>query len=332
MKMPIRRILVAVKEVRGRAAPMLRKAAQLARATGAQVELFHAIAEPIAIDSLLFVGEGIDRFETAQRNRYLRRLEAMAGPLRSSGVRVKTAAEWDFPAHQAVVRRARATDADLIIAEQHGGRHALPGLMHYTDWELLRHSPVPVLLVKSRRPYAAVKLLAAVDPAHAFDKTASLDDAILGAAASVGDALRGKLHVAHAFVPSLADIPPAELTASDASRRIVSHAGAQAAERVGKALRAARLGRLPPNRIHLIARHPVDAIPELAKEHGFDIVVMGLARSGVKGFLIGNTAERVLDALPCDLLVVKPPGFRSGVPAKPRGPQLVSLGQPFGAL
>jgi universal stress protein E len=100
---------------------------------------------------------------------------------------------------------------------------------------------------------------------------------------------------------------------------------------VGGTLRAARLGKLPPNRIHLVARHPVDAIPALAAEHGFDIVVMGLARSGVKGFLIGNTAERVLDALPCDLLIVKPPGFRSGVAAKPRGPQLVSLGQPFGA-
>ena len=39
-----------------------------------------------------------------------------------------------------------------------------------------------------------------------------------------------------------------------------------------------------------------------------------------------------LDRLPCDLLIVKPPGFRSGVPARSRGPELVALGTPYGAL
>jgi len=56
------------------------------------------------------------------------------------------------------------------------------------------------------------------------------------------------------------------------------------------------------------------------------VVVMGaLARSGLRGFLIGNTAERVLDQLPCDLLVVKPRGFRRELPRRRRGARHLSL-------
>ena len=56
-----------------------------------------------------------------------------------------------------------------------------------------------------------------------------------------------------------------------------------------------------------------------------------VARSGLKRLLIGNTAERVLDHLPCDLLVIKPEGFRGKVLPRRRGARFVSLptGVPF---
>lgn len=327
----MRRILVAVKDIRGRTSPTLRKAARLAHALGAQVELFHAISGPLAVDALMFAGEDAGKFQAAERARCLKRLENMAAPLRRGGLKVTVAAEWDFPAHQAVVRRARRADADLIVAERHASRHVAPWVLRYNDWELLRHSPVPVLLVKTRRSYGRIKVLAAVDPSHTFAKTAALDDAILRAAAAVTTATRGSLHVLHAYVPSLLDVPPADLTAPDAPARIVGRAEVLAGSRLTKALRAARLGGLPRNRRHLVARHPVDAIPLLVKAHGVDMVAMGLARAGLKSFFIGNTAERLLDELPCDLLIVKPPGFVTRVPAKPRGPRLVSIGPPYGA-
>jgi hypothetical protein len=50
------------------------------------------------------------------------------------------------------------------------------------------------------------------------------------------------------------------------------------------------------------------------------MVVMGaMSRSGLKRVFIGNTAERVLNDLPCDVLVVKPPRFHTGVNGKSRG-------------
>jgi hypothetical protein len=44
-----------------------------------------------------------------------------------------------------------------------------------------------------------------------------------------------------------------------------------------------------------------------------------ISRSGYKRLLIGNTPERILDELSCDVMVVKPAKFRSRVPRLSRG-------------
>jgi universal stress protein E len=330
MSTSIRRILVAVKDVRGRASPAIRKAAQLARALDAKLDLYHAITDPLAVDALMFAGQDERKLEAATRARHVKRLEAFAAPLRRTGLQVTTAAEWDYPVHEAIVRRARHVRADLIVVEQHPGRHRAPSILRYADWELLRHSPVPVLLVKKRGQYTTPRVLAAVDPSHAFAKTARLDEAILSAAERVAGALRGKVHVVHAYLPTLMDMPT-EATEPAVTSQLFGHAHAEAVSRLEKTLRTSRLGSLPPGRRHLVARHPVDAIPQVAAGFGCELVVMGaLSRSGLKGFFIGNTAERLLDELPCDLLVVKPPGFVSRVQARVRGPQFVALLPPSG--
>jgi nucleotide-binding universal stress UspA family protein len=47
-----------------------------------------------------------------------------------------------------------------------------------------------------------------------------------------------------------------------------------------------------------------------------DILVMGtVARTGIAGFIIGNTAENILQTVTCSLLARKPNGFISPVQA-----------------
>jgi len=48
-----------------------------------------------------------------------------------------------------------------------------------------------------------------------------------------------------------------------------------------------------------------------------------ISRSGIKRLVLGNVAEQVLDALPCDVLVVKPANFKARVGKKGRGVQLI---------
>jgi universal stress protein E len=70
---------------------------------------------------------------------------------------------------------------------------------------------------------------------------------------------------------------------------------------------------------------PVTGIARVARRIGADLVVMGaVSRSGLKRVFIGNTAERVLNDLPCDVLVVKPAHFEKRVPDKVRGMRVVA--------
>jgi nucleotide-binding universal stress UspA family protein len=66
--------------------------------------------------------------------------------------------------------------------------------------------------------------------------------------------------------------------------------------------------------IHVVKGPAQYVVSELARELEVDLVVMGtVARTGIDGFFMGNTAESILGELDCSVLTIKPPGFTSPV-------------------
>jgi universal stress protein E len=311
----LRRILVPINDFRRRSHPAALKAAQLAKHSGASIELFHAYDELVDVYALPDALE-TSAFERNQHGKSLAKLERLATRLRRLGVRVSTAVESDYPAHDAIIRRAARIKADLIAVDAHG-HHRAPALLRVTDWELLRHSPLPVLLVKNKRAYRRPAILAAVDPQHSFSKPTGLDASILEAGAGLESMLSGRLHALHSFVPIPATAVSAETFSLELASTLQKLATRQARAGMERLLKNTKI---PPARRHLVPHHPQDAIPEVAREIGAAIVVMGaVSRSGLKRIFVGNTAERVLDELGCDVLVVKPKVFESRVPKQTRG-------------
>jgi len=311
-----RKILVAVKQLNAKSLPAVLKAAQLARASGAQIELFHALSEPLYLDLIDASQPGIDKVQEQLQLRARQWLERIAERLRVHSIRVTVSAHWDFPVYEAIVRRAIESKADLIIAQRHAGRHVAAGLLQLTDWELVKTSPVPLLLVKSSRPYRHPAVLAAIDPSHRFAKSSQLDHAILRTAGGLCRLLRGTLYAVHAYEPALGvDGLTVQLV-----EELLEASHDSALERFTKALGSTKVAR---SRRYLIAARPIDAIVEAAGRSHSALVVMGaVSRSGLKRLLIGNTAERILDDLSCDILVVKPESFRLPVSRRPRGARL----------
>ena len=236
---------------------------------------------------------------------------------------MRVCAAWDYPAHEGIVRHARKHKADLIVAECHAGRRLAPWLLHLTDWELLRTSPVPVLLVKSGATWEELNVLAAIDPSHRFAKPAKLDSRILSAATEFSRALKGTLHVAHSYVP----LPAGSVPMAGASPLLVSQVVEGAEVRAKRDLKTALEDRrIPRSNVHLVQGTPIDTIPRLAQQLGSELVVMGaLSRSGLKRMLIGNTAERILNSLNADVLVVKPAEFKTRVAKRGRGMHFVGF-------
>lgn len=322
--MAARRVLFAIRDPEAARQPGMAKAIQVARARGASLELFHAICDPIFIELVRAGDNSVDALRERLEGEVRVPLARLCETARKHGVEASYSVAWDYPPHEAVVRRAQALPADLIIAECHKGERTRPWLIRLTDWELLRLSPVPVLLIRNGRPYRRPLTLAAVDPAHAHAKPTQLDQRILAAATGFSEGLRGTLHVMHANYPSIAGLgPPVNRTWST-----LTYDELLAQEREVFETFRTNMG-VPRTRAHLVEGNPSEQIPRLAKKLGADIVVMGaLSRSGLGRIFIGNTAERVLGALNCDVLVVKPADFVAKLAAQPRGMRIQAPATP----
>jgi universal stress protein E len=290
--------------------------------------LFHDIATPLYAETLQ--GRGIDLASLQREVQTSRReqLERLAARLRRHEIDVDVSADWDYPPAEAIIRKAQRIGADLVVVENHhsssGGssRHPARWLLAYTDWELLRLCPMPVLLVKNRRPYHRPRVLAAVDPTHAYSKPTKLDRQILRTSTQLVHALHGELHALHVYHPPLAMVP-----AMPDGPLVDMDSGAPELERAA----ARRLARLVDgfdvqrSHCHLVQGRPADAIPQTVRRERSSILAMGVvSRSGLKRFFIGNTAEFVMDAVASDVLVVKPADFQSRVPRTGRGVQILS--------
>jgi universal stress protein E len=312
----IRRILVAVKDPAAKALPGVLKASQLARCFGAELILFQSIALPAYVDvDISYTNAGFAdadcRGKACEKG-----LEAIARGLRRKGTQVSVSAQFDYPVYEAIIREATRLKADLIVAEQHHG-HRVASLLHLVDWELLRLSPVPLLLVKDARPYRRPRILAAIDAEHTFAKPLWLDREILISSELIATALHGTVHAVHAYAPiPVLAFPNGALRETDV-QAMHARSTELASKRLKGALRDAEISNVVP---HIVGRHPSDAIADVASEIRSSLVVMGaISRSGFKRLVIGNTAERVLDRLSCDVLVIKPSHLIKKVPSKRRG-------------
>jgi hypothetical protein len=110
----IRRILVAIGDLQRAPKNELRKAGTLARASGASVELFHAIdqADPARSFPETATAETVEKLRSAIAARHLRRLDRFAHDESLRGASVTCAAVWGYPPYEAVIRRALASRAD----------------------------------------------------------------------------------------------------------------------------------------------------------------------------------------------------------------------------
>jgi nucleotide-binding universal stress UspA family protein len=129
----------------------LKEAIKLARDLNASLRLVHVIDELVMVSSdvaTAHVGKVIDLLRTRGES-LLKESEAVA---RQAGVDVDTALVEAIggPAGEHIVQKAIECRADLIVCGTHG-RRGLRRLIMGSDAEyIVRHSPVPVLLVRAQ--------------------------------------------------------------------------------------------------------------------------------------------------------------------------------------
>jgi universal stress protein E len=292
--------------------PALSRIAHWPRPVHAEITLLISDYEPnLAIGDEL-APNAVASIEASLTERHRKRLEELAAPLRKQGLRVLTDVRWDYPLHESIVRKAVEWGADLVVKDTHYHSALKRAFFSNTDWNLIRKCPVRLLLVKPREMGHVPCVVAAVDPLHPRDKSASLDDRLLDSATELAQLLGGQTHVVHSF-----DILPIIAASTDAMMVPLTIQLPEIRESMEKthteAVRAlAKAHDIPNERVHVVQGFPRNVLIDVTEELRADLLVMGaVSRSMLERLVVGSTAEGVLDRLSCDVLIVKPEGLKT---------------------
>lgn len=222
--------------------------------------------------------EDRDDARAAEVARHQAWLREMVRPLQDQGLSVSIEVECDDDWRAAIPPAARRAKADVIVKSSYRRTAIQRRLLKTSDWTLLRNADCPVLFVKTDRvePFGQVLVavnLAADDPDHV-----ALNDMVIDYASTIAKATGSELHAVNAYAGSMNFVHPPDL-----------------AKRVGTERARAHVGDTAPEKL----------IAEVAHKLAQPLVVIGsLARKGLGGAVVGNTAERILDELDTDVITV----------------------------
>ncbi len=201
--------------------------------------------------------------------------------------------------YEAVIESATKHQADFIVKPMR--QHSLfeTVVRTTTDWNLIRHCPFPLLLVSDQDTIRNRPVLAALDVCSGDENHDKLNDVVLASAGRLSSVLDSPTHAVNSWraptqIMAVGSIDTTPYPSPDNLRK--EHE--EGLEKVTRDLSIAKT--------HLGEGSPSYVINQVADEISAGVIVLGtVARKGISGALIGNTAEGVLQASNCDVMVVK---------------------------
>ncbi len=232
-----------------------------------------------------------------RRHEHSALLSVLKASLTEEGYSVTTEQAWNDSLHDTVIAVQQAEGCGLVIKQHYPDSPLKKALLTPTDWKLLRYCPAPVLLVKTATSWAGKVILAAIDVGNSDVEHRSLHHSIIDHGFDIAYLAKAQLHVISAH-------PSPMLSAADPTFQLKESIEARYREQC-QAFQA----EFDVDDTHLhIEEGPADVlIPHMASKLQAAVTIIGtVARTGLTGALIGNTAEVVLDKVESDVLVLKP--------------------------
>lgn len=215
-----------------------------------------------------------------------------------------------------IIRHVLRQGHDLLIkeAEQRDDGKGFAAV----DMELLRKCPCPVWLSRPfDKPWSELKVAVAIDPESTEPEAQALALRLLQLSRSLADACTAELTVISCW-----DYPAEEYLRGNVwvkmpeEELLEAVLGIQRRHRreLDRTIKQSGIG--GNIQVEHLRGRPEQRIPQFTHERNIDLLVMGsLGRTGIPGFVIGNTAENLVQGLRCSLLALKPNGFISPIKA-----------------
>ena len=197
------------------------------------------------------------------------------------------------------------------------------------DMHLLRKCPCPVLMLKPDQNKVFRNILATVDVCDDFDEVDDnrvqdeLNKKVLEYSAIFSVSGLNALHIGCAWEAygedflrygAFSHMPEEKVDLyTEQARRECSDNLGFLVEEMNNLVGKDTINYLRP-KVHLVKGKPSAEIPLMVKKYDVDLIVMGtVARTGIPGIIIGNTAESILELVHCSVLAIKPDDFKSPV-------------------
>ena len=298
---PISKLMVVIDPTQ-KEQPALARAGDLARVANASMHLFLCDYNQGLSGDMFFDDARLQKSRASFLEHRGEWLDRLAAPWRDAGIEVTREVVWNRYWYDAVVQAAKREQPDIVVKETRHHATLKRVLLSSSDWSLIRECPTTVLLVRAGDWARPPVFLAAIDPFHEHDKPADLDDRIIDEAKRLTGLFSGQLRLVHAWRPIMPmALGPMPVTVADGidNEELFDH------RKEGVEKLAAKHG-IETDDVLLGEGDMKQVLPDLVDECGASMVIMGaVARGRLERVFIGSTAERVLDKLSCDLLLVR---------------------------
>lgn len=250
--------------------PALDRAALIASETEVNLHIFACIYSDIPKSTEQL---------TAQRTLLKRQKEVLhqaAAPLQDKGINVTIEVDWDKDWCKAAVRASIKNDSDVVIKSSSPHTPGQRMFNRTSDWSLIRECSCPVMLIKESTDQSRRKVLAAIDVRKGSESYAHLNQHILDFSRRITDSDIAEVHFINAYT---------DLSSAPDRNALIRNLGIES------------------DKMRIRLGEPEDVIVDSAKELNASLVVIGnAARSGLSALINGNTVEKIVDRVECDVL------------------------------
>ncbi|MDX2507886.1 MAG: universal stress protein [Gammaproteobacteria bacterium] len=280
----------------------LNKAVLLAESNGARLTLISVVERhPKLRNYLEKPPPSVIKAITSERRVWS---EQQLKPVQKKGLDALSVVATGIP-FIAIIQEVLRQQHDLVILTAEKEKSISMRVFGSTSMHLMRKCPCPVWVGKRAQTWPYTRILAAVDPLSPMLQQDSLNPFILQLAANMARKEEGEFHITHVWNSFVGNYGVnLSLTEEEIEQDKILYKN-----NFDALLEQADVTDLKPC-VHFIEGEPQACISELVVEKNIDLLVMGtVCRTGIAGFLIGNTAEEVLNQVDCSVLAVKPEGF-----------------------
>jgi nucleotide-binding universal stress UspA family protein len=283
-----------------------KQAIWLAKQTESSVTLLHAIADSTPLVRSNSVLDAL--FDQASSDIQLqndsdRSLRRMVTESKVDDMDVECVTVLGEPFVE-IIQLVQEEGYDLVLAGSQGHSALERFFVGSTAKRLIRKCPSAVWIVKPEHIDSMNVVLAATDFSHVSHKAV-----IHGL--KIAKQAGAQFHLLH--VIDSKDVPEDLVSHIPKGSTMRNEINEEAKRRFGEFIETLDQDGIEIHS-HLSFGTPWQEIQRIIKEKNVDLLAMGtVGRSGIRGLLLGNTAERILDTCDCSILTVKPDGFVSPI-------------------